>query len=194
MSSASPRSPSAHLLPRSLCILRSAYGKVFFCVRIGYLPCSSSGSSFSLGFGRAFCPLPLVVPGLRPCHLSLSPPPLSPSLRLVHVDSCRSLSPVLSVASLPILEAKRHSSAHKTITHHLTDALQNYRPQLPLMPPSLTPSLPSSRRSFLWACNCCSLARTVRSFIDCCILIIVTMLCVLSVRPSVLPCLVLLPP
>lgn len=138
------------------------------------------------------------------CHLSCLaydpatfpslPPSLSPSLRLVHVDSCRSLSPVLSVASLPILEAKRHSSAHKTITHHLTDALQNYRPQLPRMPPSLTPSLPSSRRSFLWACNCCSLARTVRSFIDCCILIIVTMLCVLSVRPSVLPCLVLLPP
>lgn len=139
----------------------------------------------------------LSVATCRAWPTTLPPFPLSPpflSFSLVHVDSCRSLSPVLSVASLPILEAKRHSSAHKTITHHLTDALQNYRPQLPLMPPSLTPSLPSSRRSFLWACNCCSLARTVRSFIDCCILIIVTMLCVLSVRPSVLPCLVLLAP
>lgn len=89
---------------------------------------------------------------LSVCHLScLAYDPAtfpslthSPFLRLVHVDSCRSLSPVLSVASLPILEAKRHSSAHKTITHHLTDALQNYRPQLPLMPPSLTPSLTPS--------------------------------------------------
>lgn len=137
MSSASPCPPSAPLVVH----FEVSLWQSFLLCANWLLALLQLRLQLQLGLRQGLCPLPLVVPGLRPCHLSLSPP-LPVSISLVHVDSCRSLSPVLSVASLPILEAKRHSSAHKTITHHLTDALQNYRPQLPLMPPSLPHSLP----------------------------------------------------